>query len=79
MAELAHAKLGDKDVRTLDALGAAYAEAGKFDEATATAKRVIELARQSGNPKLVSYFQKRLQLYENRQPYRQPTKHQPGQ
>ncbi len=55
----------------LDALAAAYAETGRFDEAVTTAKKGLELAEQQGPKKLVLGLKKRLQLYQEERPYRQ--------
>jgi tetratricopeptide (TPR) repeat protein len=54
------------DPGCLDTLAAAYAEAGQFDNAIITAKRA--LAIQGSIPK--ESIEKRLELYQNRKPYR---------
>lgn len=54
----------------LDALAAAYAEAGNFPEAVSTAERSIELARAGGRPDLAREIQQRLALYRQGRPYR---------
>src|SRR5207237_730080 len=51
-------------------LAAAYAEAGKFDEAVNTAQRACELATISGQADLAAQNRKLLGLYEARKPYR---------
>ena len=56
----------------LDTLAAAYAENGQYDQAVHTARRAIELARQTGNEKLATGIAGRLRLYENRKPCRVP-------
>jgi len=55
----------------LDLLAAAYAEAGRWDEAKRTVRRAIGLA-ESGNRSLVPGLRARLGLYERKMPYRQP-------
>jgi tetratricopeptide (TPR) repeat protein len=52
-------------------LGAAYAEAGRFDDAIATAQKACALASQAGNQELLKKEQELLALYRNHQPYRQ--------
>ena len=54
----------------LDALAAAYAETGRFDEAVLTAKKALKLALLSGPKELVLGLKKRLQLYWAKRPYR---------
>lgn len=55
----------------LDALASAYAEAGKFNEAIAIAKKAIELALKQGPKGLALVLKKRLQLYQAGRPYHQ--------
>lgn len=50
-------------------LAAAYAEAGRFDDAISAAQKAIALASQSGDRKLLEENQKLLTLYLNHQPY----------
>ena len=57
----------------LDALAAAYAEAGRFDEATATIRTAIQLVKEDGAPELLNQMRGRLRLYEKRSPYREGT------
>ena len=62
-----------KDPTILDSLAAAYAEAGRWDEAMTTAREAIAVASSSGNSgqaMLISRISSRVQLYEKRQPYR---------
>ena len=55
----------------LDTLAAAYAEAGKFDEAIRVQKEAVDMLRISGSkPQLVKNFQERLNFYKSRKPYR---------
>jgi len=55
----------------LDALAAAYAESGRFDDAVLTAKKALKLALDQELEELSLGLKKRLQLYEKRRPYRQ--------
>jgi spermidine synthase len=55
----------------LDTLAAAYAAAGRFDEAIITAQEAIELARVAGQSQMVSAIEAHLRLYRRGQPYRQ--------
>jgi tetratricopeptide (TPR) repeat protein len=54
----------------LDALAAAYAEVGRFDEAATTARRAAELASSAGQGEQAKRIRGRLRLYEERRPYR---------
>lgn len=61
-----------KDFSFLDTLAAAYARAGRFDEAVRTAKLAIELASAARQEAMVEQIASRLKLYETGQPYREP-------
>jgi tetratricopeptide (TPR) repeat protein len=50
-------------------LAAAYAEAGRFDDAIATAEKACALASESGEPDLLKRNQELLVLYRAHQPY----------
>ena len=54
-------------------LAAAYAEAGRFKEAVATAQRARNLARAAGQPEVAEKNRQLLELYQSGRPYRQPT------
>lgn len=60
---------GFRHVQSLDALGAAYAESGSFDEAVETTRRAIALARSKGQQQIASSLDRRLQLYTQGRPY----------
>ncbi|HUA65965.1 MAG TPA: tetratricopeptide repeat protein [Alphaproteobacteria bacterium] len=62
---------GKSNPSTLDTLAAAYAETGKFPDATATAKTAIETASAADETNLVQEIQSRLKLYQSQQPYRE--------
>jgi tetratricopeptide (TPR) repeat protein len=53
----------------LDTLAAAYAAAGRFDDAVATAQRAAEGMEQMGRPTDASAFRARLSLYRQGTPY----------
>jgi len=59
------------DEYNLDTLAAAYAEAGRFEDAVKTQQQAIDLLRQkkAGEVRIASY-EKRLNLYLQRKPYR---------
>lgn len=56
----------------LDTLGAALAEAERFDEAAEVARRASHLAKQAGQHTLNAVIARRLKLYEAKHPYRSP-------
>ncbi|MEN6557345.1 MAG: tetratricopeptide repeat protein, partial [Thermoguttaceae bacterium] len=62
---------GGRDPTRLDTLGAAMAEAGRFDEAQAIARQAIRLATEQHQTDLVRSVRIRLSLYEKKQPYRE--------
>ena len=64
--------IGRNDPAALDLLSAAYAEVGRWDEALATARRAVDLARAAGLDTLVRQIEARLRLYEQRRPLRIP-------
>jgi tetratricopeptide (TPR) repeat protein len=55
-------------------LAAAYAEAGKFDDAISMAQKACALASESGDQNLLKRNQELLALYRTHQPYRETTK-----
>ena len=61
---------GGRDAGILDALAAAYAEAGRFAEAVETAQAALTLAKNQNNPAHVEGLQSRIKLYEAGSPYR---------
>jgi tetratricopeptide (TPR) repeat protein len=72
LAEQANKKTGEKNLDFLDTLAAAYAEAGRFDEAIATARKAIAIATAQDSPELVRMMRARIALYEARKPLREP-------
>ena len=63
---------GNRWAGYLDTLAAAYAAAGRFGEAIATAEKAVELARTVGPSNSVGPFEARLELYRNGRAYFQP-------
>jgi Flp pilus assembly protein TadD len=55
---------------SLDTLATAYAEAGRFAEALATAEKAIELLTPSADAVKVGDMKFRLELYKEKKPYR---------
>jgi len=60
-----------KDPRFVDTLAAAYAEAKKFKKAVDTQKKAIELVANAAQPEFQKELEKRLDLYQKKQPYRE--------
>jgi len=56
-------------LEVLDTLAVAYAAAGQFTEAAATAEKALELAQSSGQKQLADKIRKRLEKYKTRQSY----------
>jgi tetratricopeptide (TPR) repeat protein len=56
----------------LDTLAVAYAAVSRFQDAVATARKAIELARSAGQLQVVSEFETRLELYRAGRAYRAP-------
>jgi len=53
----------------VDTLAAAYAAAGRFSDAVATAEKAVKLAASTDNKERAERIQNRLQLYKRGQPY----------
>jgi len=60
---------GRKNPEYLDTLAAAYAEAGRFEQAVETAKKSIELARSAGDENLAQEVEHRLGLYRSKKAF----------
>jgi tetratricopeptide (TPR) repeat protein len=69
LAEPINEKTGKSNPKALDTLAAAYAEAGRFDEAAATAKRALAAAKAAGLAPLAATIEKRLTLYAQKKAY----------
>ena len=70
LAEKVNQATEGKNVPVLDTLAAAYAEAGRFDDATGMLDKAIQLAKQARAHELVEKLGRRRELYAARQPYR---------
>jgi Flp pilus assembly protein TadD len=71
-AQRASQLAGGSDPFTLGTLAAAFAEAGRFQEAVDTTQRAIELASQHSNPQLASALSSQLDLYRAGLPFHEP-------
>ena len=68
LAERAERVTNGRDPFSLDTLAAAYAEAGRFDDALRSERRAMELAAGRGD---AAGFERRLALYAAHQPLRE--------
>ena len=62
---------GRNQAEALDVLGAACAEAGRFEEAIRAGQNALELAQDAKPPDLAQKIQERLRLYQDHRPYRE--------
>ena len=69
LAERANRLTGGKNPMILHTLAAAYAEAGRFDDARRDAKNAIALAQSAEQPELVNQLNVELRLYEAKRPF----------
>jgi tetratricopeptide (TPR) repeat protein len=65
LATKANELAGDADFSTLDTLAAAYASAGRFDEAASTEGKAVALASARQSPDQANKFRARLSLYRS--------------
>jgi len=77
-AERACALIGEHEAMFLGTLAAAYAEAGRFEEAARTATRAIATAQQNGQSEVVAVNQQLLELYKASKPYRNISTNSPA-
>ena len=72
LGEGARLHTGDRDVRTLDALAAAFASAGRFAEAIDTLERAIALVAPgaAGSADTLRLLRARLSVYGRGEPFR---------
>ena len=71
LAQRANQLAGDGNPVVLDTLAAAYAEAGRFPEAVATAQRALQLAGTQSNTALAKALRSQLKLYQAGLPFHQ--------
>jgi tetratricopeptide (TPR) repeat protein len=71
-AEKACQQTQHKDAMTIGTLAAAYAEAGRFTEAVATAEKGANLAAAAGNSRLAAINAQMMQLYRAGKAYHEP-------
>ena len=72
LAERADNLAGHQDVTALDALAAAYAAAGRFEDAVRVARAGSILATAAGQVNIAAQFSQRIELYQKGQPLRIP-------
>lgn len=70
LAETACGITGGGDLVCLDTLAAAYAEAGRYDDAVTVVNRAIELAQAAERQDVARALGNRLRLYQRQQPMR---------
>jgi hypothetical protein len=73
LAERACRVTGYKQPILIGTLAAAYAEAGRFDEATAMAEKARTLALAAGQNDVAAKDQQLVELFKGRQPYHEPS------
>jgi len=64
LAERAAAMTKHQDAIILNTLAAAYAAAGRFSEATATAQKALDIAKASRNDQLADFIRRQLEMYK---------------
>jgi tetratricopeptide (TPR) repeat protein len=62
-------RLAPGEATALDALAVAYAAAGSFEAAVATAGRAVDAAVRAGQPRLAGQIRDRLALFKRREPF----------
>jgi len=72
LAERACALTQYKEAAQLGTLAAAYAEAGRFADAVATAQKAFDFATAAGNARFAAINQQLLTLYQAGRPYHEP-------
>jgi Flp pilus assembly protein TadD len=71
IAQRANALTNNDDAELSKSLAAAYAEVGKFDDATATAERAATLARSSGASDIAAIADEMLSSFRDRRAFRE--------
>ncbi len=74
LAQHANQLTGGRNPIILGTLASAYAEAGRFAEAAATARTALGLASRRPNSQLAQALQMQLERYESGQPLREPAR-----
>jgi Flp pilus assembly protein TadD len=74
LAQRANQLAGGTDLDIVGTLAAAYAEAGRFDDAVRSARKAIDLARATGKKDQVLELNVELKLYEAGLPYHRENK-----
>ena len=72
LAERADKATSHQDVTAIDALGAAYAAAGRYEDAPRAAMDGLALASAAGKSAVAAQFRQRVELYQKRQALRMP-------
>jgi len=72
LAERAAATTRNHDLMALDALAAAYASSGRYEDAVRVARSGLELSLAAGQTAVAAQFRQRLELYQKGQPFRLP-------
>jgi tetratricopeptide (TPR) repeat protein len=72
-AERACRLTGNKKAGMVGTLAAAFAEAGRFTDAAATAEKAADLADADGNSRFAAINRQLLALYRAGKPFREPT------
>ncbi|HEY3232961.1 MAG TPA: tetratricopeptide repeat protein [Roseiflexaceae bacterium] len=71
LAERAVRLTNREDAASLDSLAAAYAELGRYGDASTTAGEALALARKKGDPAIAPELESRLALYQAHRPFRE--------
>jgi tetratricopeptide (TPR) repeat protein len=79
LAKEANRMTGYRAGEFLDILGAAYANAGRFDQAIAVAQAALDIAGRTGNSLLAAQIRQRLALYEGGHSFLTPQPYNPNQ
>lgn len=74
LLEQIRAVTSDPDAALYDTLAAAYAEAGRYEDAVATARKALDAATAASMDDLAARIKRRLNLYEDGRPYHEPAK-----
>lgn len=78
LAERAAALTGGENPTVLDTLAAAYAVAGRFDDAATTAERALAAASREGDEELAAEIGERVELYRRDRTYVRPPLEEQG-